>query len=179
MSIKISELPSATSVGDNDLVPIVQGGETKKALASAFGGGGGGTSDYADLSNKPSINNVTLIGNKTGSDLGLGLETYSTTEQRIGTWINGKPLYEKTFTLTSIPKVTTDGTAVDTKTNIGTNTDFAFIKIAFAISANDSLPNYQTLPYISNSGRQLKTQVTNNSGNLAVDIVSNGTAYNN
>lgn len=71
MSIKISELPSATSVGDNDLVPIVQGGETKKAPASAFGGGGGGTSDYTDLSNKPSINSVTLTGDKTSGDLNL------------------------------------------------------------------------------------------------------------
>lgn len=35
------------------------------------GGGGGGTSDYLDLDNKPSINNVELIGNKTASDLGL------------------------------------------------------------------------------------------------------------
>ena len=39
------------------------------------GEGGGGTSDYTDLINKPSINNVTLSGNKTTSDLGLG--TYS------------------------------------------------------------------------------------------------------
>jgi len=35
------------------------------------GAGGGGTSDYADLSNKPSIENVTLSGNKSASDLGL------------------------------------------------------------------------------------------------------------
>lgn len=33
-------------------------------------GGGSGT-DYADLSNKPSIENVTLSGNKSASDLGL------------------------------------------------------------------------------------------------------------
>lgn len=33
--------------------------------------GGGGTSDYTDLSNKPSINGVTLDGNKTSSDLGI------------------------------------------------------------------------------------------------------------
>lgn len=31
----------------------------------------GGTSDYTDLTNKPSINNVTLTGNKTAADLGL------------------------------------------------------------------------------------------------------------
>lgn len=35
------------------------------------GGGGGGTYDYNDLVNQPKINNVTLIGNKTSSDLGL------------------------------------------------------------------------------------------------------------
>ena len=37
--------------------------------------GGGGTTDYDDLTDKPSINNVTLSGNKTAADLGLG--TYS------------------------------------------------------------------------------------------------------
>jgi len=34
-------------------------------------GGGGGTSDYTQLSNKPQINGITLAGNKSGSDLGL------------------------------------------------------------------------------------------------------------
>ena len=34
-------------------------------------GGSGGTSDYTDLTNKPSINNVTLSGNKSLSDLGI------------------------------------------------------------------------------------------------------------
>lgn len=40
----------------------------------AYGGGGGsegGTSDYADLTNKPRINNVVLTGNKTIADLRL------------------------------------------------------------------------------------------------------------
>lgn len=32
---------------------------------------GGGSGDYADLTNKPSINGVTLSGNKTAQDLGL------------------------------------------------------------------------------------------------------------
>jgi len=42
-------------------------GGTKYAVPS----GGGGTSDYTDLTNKPSINGVTLSGNKTTSDLGI------------------------------------------------------------------------------------------------------------
>lgn len=33
--------------------------------------GGGGVSDYEDLSNLPKINSVTLIGNKTLSDIGI------------------------------------------------------------------------------------------------------------
>lgn len=35
--------------------------------------GGGGSSDYNDLSNKPSINNITISGNKTSADLGLDM----------------------------------------------------------------------------------------------------------
>ena len=34
-------------------------------------GGGGGSSDYSDLSNKPQINGITLTGNKTAQDLNL------------------------------------------------------------------------------------------------------------
>ena len=42
-----------------------------KALIEAGGGGGGGTTNYNGLTNKPQINNVTLQGNKTLSDLGI------------------------------------------------------------------------------------------------------------
>ena len=55
-------------------------------------GGGGGTSDYAELTNKPSINNVTLSGNKTGAELGLAsatdLSAVSTTAQAAQTTAN-------------------------------------------------------------------------------------------
>lgn len=34
-------------------------------------GGGGGTSNYNQLTNRPQINGITLSGNKTGADLGL------------------------------------------------------------------------------------------------------------
>ena len=37
-------------------------------------GGGGGTSDYSQLSNKPQINSVELSGNKSLHDLGIAGE---------------------------------------------------------------------------------------------------------
>lgn len=40
-----------------------------------IGGGSGGTSDYNELENKPQINNVTLSGNKSLSDLGIDIPT--------------------------------------------------------------------------------------------------------
>ena len=35
------------------------------------GSGSGGTTNYDDLTNKPSINGITLTGNKTSIDLGI------------------------------------------------------------------------------------------------------------
>ena len=43
---------------------------------------GGGTTDYNDLENKPQINNVTLNGNKTTSDLGLFSGSYNELEDK-------------------------------------------------------------------------------------------------
>lgn len=46
--------------------------DTEKGIKiNSTGGGGGGTSDYTHLTNKPSINNVTLSGNKSLNDLGI------------------------------------------------------------------------------------------------------------
>jgi hypothetical protein len=41
------------------------------AKLAGSSGGGGGTTDYTDLTNKPQINGVTLMGNKTTSDIGI------------------------------------------------------------------------------------------------------------
>lgn len=49
--------------------PITREEQYLKAIAENGGGGGGGTSDYDRLSNKPSINGVTLTGDKSTEDL--------------------------------------------------------------------------------------------------------------
>lgn len=69
-------------------------------------GGSGGTSDYTDLTNKPSINNITLSGNKTLSDLGI---------QPAGNYA----------LKSEIPTVPTNVSAFTNDTGYVTNTDYA------------------------------------------------------
>ena len=45
--------------------------KTLRQLIAAGGGSSGGTSDYDQLDNRPSINGNTLTGNKTAANLGL------------------------------------------------------------------------------------------------------------
>jgi hypothetical protein len=59
---------------------IVSAGNSEVQLPS---GGGGGTSDYDDLTDKPSINSVTLSGNKSASDLSLASASHSHTKSDI------------------------------------------------------------------------------------------------
>lgn len=80
------------------------------ALAKKAGGGGGGTTDYSQLTNKPSINNVTLSGNKSSEDLGLASKTYvdnlvsASLKREV---VNVLPVSDiKTNTIYMVPKAT-------------------------------------------------------------------------
>lgn len=74
---------------------------TKQAIQANKSGGGSGTSNYNDLENKPKINNVTLEGNKTSSELGL-------TGDKHFTYIKSTPdsVWEITHNLDKYPSVT-------------------------------------------------------------------------
>ena len=74
---------------------------TKQAILANKSGGGSGTSNYNDLENKPKINNVTLEGNKTSSELGL-------TGDKDFTYIKNTPdkIWEITHNLDKYPSVT-------------------------------------------------------------------------
>ncbi len=66
----IDEVPD---VGENDDGKVLKASYSGGVGTYSWqtGGGSGGTSDYTDLTNKPQINNVTLSGNKSLSDLGI------------------------------------------------------------------------------------------------------------
>ena len=56
------------TIEEGQNITIEQVGNVMKISST---GGGGGSTNYNDLSNKPSINNVTLQGNKSLTDLGI------------------------------------------------------------------------------------------------------------
>lgn len=88
------------------------------------GGGGGGTSNYNQLSNKPSINGVTLAGNMATSDLGIVENVqadWNETDSTAPSYIQNKPV---------IPS----GVVVDTTYNSASENAQAGTAVAQAIS---------------------------------------------
>lgn len=63
-SFSVGDRVKVTKCSGTYVVDYVIGGPSS-------GGGGGGTTNYNDLNNKPSINGVTLSGNKTPAQLGI------------------------------------------------------------------------------------------------------------
>ena len=70
-----------------------------------------GTDDYAALNNKPQINGVTLAGNKTSSDLGIGNPTDEQVATAVGIYLDEHP--EATTTVA-------DGSVTEEKTTFFT-----------------------------------------------------------
>ena len=100
---------------------------TKQAIQANKSGGGSGTSNYNDLENKPKINNVTLEGNKTSSELGL-------TGDKHFTYIKSTPdsVWEITHDLDKYPSVTVVDSAGSVVMGDITYTSKSAIKITFS-----------------------------------------------
>lgn len=69
---------------------------------SSGGGGGGGTTNYNELENKPSINGVTLSGNKTSADLNISSGGGSLHAFNTNIAVMGNTLINQTFDLSSL-----------------------------------------------------------------------------
>ena len=97
---------------------------------------------------------------------------YSTNEQKIGKWIDGKPLYRKVIQ-TTMAETSKSGTYANKDVDIGLNIDFGFIVKAILISGTQ----YMSLPYINNAGYSTKCFFDKNVSHL---ILANGnSAFNN
>lgn len=114
-------------------------------------GGGGGTSDYTDLTNKPQINSVTLTGNKSLSDFGIAS---ADDLDNLDTEINGTESIVET-----------------------TKTADDFTLMGFYINANTGYwSSANNRGYIGELGNCVKVAITANSSKPAeIAFLSNGT----
>ena len=157
--IKVSEMQSATSLNPDDLIMVVQSGSNKKATFDLFKEipidnlNSTSTTDALSANqgkvlndkilglNIPSVvDNLTSTSKTNALSANQGkilndnitnLTTYSTEEQRIGTWIDGKPIYRKV-----ISKSITDYTGEIT-VNLGTSNINTFVNGKVLIDTAD------------------------------------------
>ena len=80
---------------------------------------------YNDLSNKPALNGSVINGN-------MFTNNYSMNEQRIGSWIDGKPLYQRTFYKQYVDS--NDG-LIETESNV----DFKYVYGTFRRTEDNAL----------------------------------------
>lgn len=146
--IKVSEMQSTTNLNPDDLIMVVQSGSNKKATFDLFKEipidnlNSTSTTDALSANQGKILNDsITNINSKITS-----LTTYSTEEQRIGTWTDGKPLYRKVFQLGSAPNSTTKSYNIGincntiTKAFVYLKETSQFINLPF-VSLSDSTNN--------------------------------------
>ena len=128
-------------------------------------GGGGGSSSLAGLSDvnltTPTDGQVlTYDGNSSkwvnanGGGGGGGSFDYSTTEKVIGTWIDGKPLYQKTLSLPNLPN--NGSINLTTPNNIKLLVDVEGV-IYSTIDSTYQRP----LPFPADGGNQIRVDINN------------------
>lgn len=79
-------------------------------------------------------------------------EIYSTEEQKIGTWVDGKPLYRKVISST-LPKVITEDVGVTKIVSIDADIKTGFIEAAYFNKDNQMMP----MPFIFTGGQIIKS----------------------
>lgn len=97
-------------------------------------------------------------------------EIYSTEETRIGTWIDGKPLYRKTFIVTLPSESSTSWTYYDTIENFDTACSIKSVGYNSGFGGYMSLPNYECSIGVKENGR-IAAMIT-----LNISGFKNGTA---
>ena len=121
----------------------------------------GNTDNYTHYTARPTNTSVLYCIATKNIYLNPSLD-YSTDEKVVGTWIDGRPLYQKIIVGT-LPNCTTEGTVVASNVNHGiTNVDLIFIASAFVKDYADwptTSSMTRILPYTLNSGSQMKVSI--------------------
>lgn len=158
-----------------DALPEAERNKGFYMISDGGGGSGGGSSAGEAYSMKIVIDGqeVSLPGGSGGESAG---EVYSTEETRIGTWIDGKPLYRRVYT-TSSPSG--KGSWAKVVSNITENIDRIITMTgAMYIGGSSTLPNAKIqapLPYLESSTAYATLQLR--ADGIYMIIAHPGTAY--
>lgn len=93
---------------------------------------------------------LSNFASEISSIVGGGSHSYSTTEQEVGTWIDGSPVYEKVVDLGALPNNTTKNVAHGIS-NLG--------RVIQAELTADNGSNWITIPYATTNNTDLKYQL--------------------
>ena len=146
-------------------------------------GGGGGTSDYSDLENKPQVNGIELVGNKTAEELGLqpkGDYLTSESDPTVPQWAKNptKPSYTATevgadASGTAVAKVSEHNTATDAHSDIRLLVQGLTTRLnTLADSDDDTLDQMSEIVAYIKSNKTLIDAITTQKVSVA-DIVDN------
>lgn len=113
----------------------------------ASGAGGSVVSVDQIVSSGTEIGGVTVDGVRTAFYAPTSKSDYSTTEKVVGTWIDGKPLYEQTFTHTCASNrevITLNSTYIIKKADGGvfSSSEKDFIPFGYLVNSNDFVRFY-------------------------------------
>lgn len=99
-AIDVGAIAAPSSPSSGDVLTYSNGAW----IAAAPSGGGGGTSDYSDLSNKPQINGYTLDGDQSAADLEIEPEAFVVTITQNGSTSSADKTYSDTVAAISAGK---------------------------------------------------------------------------
>ena len=85
-------------------------------------------------------------------------QNYSTTEQVIGTWIDGKLLYRKTIKNT-VPTSSANGTMSEKYLSINSSISFGFVESCFIKTTSGAI---HPIPYVDSNGYTLRVMINEN-----------------
>lgn len=128
---------------------FIYNGSSWEDFMSQEGGGGGGTSDYIKLENKPQINGVTLIGNKTNEDLGINIPDVS---NFIDKDVNDLTNYTSTEDMNDLLDEKADQTEVNVICNNGAKNLLPNPKPSMLVGSNTIIFNMDSDGYVTETG---------------------------
>lgn len=113
---------------------------------------------------------VSSMATQISSIVGGG-HTYSTTEQEVGTWIDGSPVYEKVVDIGSLPNNTTK--------NVAHNISNLGLIISADFVASDTSGQYIQMPFTAAQSNYINYQVSVylTSTNIVIEAGSNRSGY--